>query len=88
MLEGLVTWWICCGCDHALQRLRFNQYHVILLDDDFEEMPNPSQVPRGLNMNIRREMFVVLSGSVLVADLTSLYGSVTFSSIPMIYHSW
>ena len=28
--------------DQALQRLRFNQYHVILLDDDFEgKSPNP-----------------------------------------------
>jgi predicted Zn finger-like uncharacterized protein len=50
--------------DHALQRLRFNQYHVILLEDDFEgKFPNPiTGYLAGLNMNIRREMFVVLIG--------------------------
>ena len=50
--------------DQALQRLRFNQYHVILLDDNFEEKsPNPvAQYLASLNMNIRRDMFVVLIG--------------------------
>jgi hypothetical protein len=50
--------------DHALQRLRFNQYHVILLEDDFEgKSPNPiTSYLAGLNMNSRREMFVVLIG--------------------------
>jgi hypothetical protein len=50
--------------DQALQRLRFNQYHVILLDDDFEgKSPNPvAEYLAGLNMNIRRDMFVVLIG--------------------------
>ena len=50
--------------DHALQCLRFNQYHVILLEDDFEgKSPNPiTGYLAGLNMNIRREMFVVLIG--------------------------
>ena len=50
--------------DQALQRLRFNQYHVILLDDNFEEKsPNPvAQYLVSLNMNIRRDMFVVLIG--------------------------
>ena len=49
---------------HALKRLRFNQYHLILLDDDFEgKSPNPiAGYLAGLNMNIRREMFVVLIG--------------------------
>jgi hypothetical protein len=50
--------------DHALQRLRFNQYHVVLLEDGFEgKSPNPiTGYLAGLNMNIRREMFVVLIG--------------------------
>jgi hypothetical protein len=50
--------------DHALQQLRFNQYQVILLDDDFGGKPsNPiAGYLAGLNMNIRREMFVVLIG--------------------------
>ena len=49
---------------HALQRLRFNQYHLILLDDDFEgKSPNPvAGYLAALNMNIRREMLVVLIG--------------------------
>jgi hypothetical protein len=53
--------------DHALRCLRFNQYHVILLADDFEgRYPNPiAEYLAGLNMNIRREMFVVLIGSRL-----------------------
>jgi len=50
--------------DQSLQRLRFNQYHVILLDDNFEEKsPKPvAQYLASLNMNIRRDMFVVLIG--------------------------
>jgi hypothetical protein len=50
--------------EHALQRLRFNQYQVILLDDDFDgKSPNPIALHlSGLNMNIRREIFVVLIG--------------------------
>jgi CheY-like chemotaxis protein len=50
--------------EHALQRLRFNQYHVILLDDDFDgKSPSPiAGYLRGLNMNIRREMFVIFIG--------------------------
>jgi hypothetical protein len=52
------------GADHALQRLRFNQYHVILLADDFGgKSPSPVlEYLAGLTMNIRREMFVVLIG--------------------------
>jgi CheY-like chemotaxis protein len=52
------------AADRALQRLRFNQYRVILLDDDFEgKSPNPvAEYLAGLNMNIRRDMFVVLIG--------------------------
>jgi hypothetical protein len=55
---------IPAAADHALQRLRFNQYHVILLDDDFEgKSPNPvAEYLARLNMNIRRDMFVVLIG--------------------------
>lgn len=65
MLEGLgYVVDMPAATDHALQRLRFNQYHVILLDDDFEgKSPNPiAGYLAGLNMNIRREMFVVLIG--------------------------
>jgi CheY-like chemotaxis protein len=65
MLEGLgYVVDMPAAIDHALQRLRFNQYHVILLDDDFEgKSLNPiACYLAGLNMNIRREMFVVLIG--------------------------
>ena len=65
MLEGLgYVVDMPAATDHALQRLRFNQYQVILLDDDFEgKSPNPiAAYLAGLNMNIRREMFVVLIG--------------------------
>jgi hypothetical protein len=52
------------AADQALQRLRFNQYRIILLDDDSErKSPNPvAEYLVGLNMNIRRDMFVVLIG--------------------------
>jgi hypothetical protein len=55
---------ISTGPDHALQRLRFDQYHVVLLADDFGgKFPNPvAEYLAGLNMNTRREMFVVLIG--------------------------
>jgi CheY-like chemotaxis protein len=52
------------AADQALQRLRFNQYHVILLDNDFAgRSPNPlmGYLAR-LNMNTRREMFVIFIG--------------------------
>ncbi len=51
--------------DQALQRLRFNQYHVILLDDHFEgKSPNPvAEYLARLSMNVRRDMFVVLIGA-------------------------
>jgi CheY-like chemotaxis protein len=65
MLEGMgYVVDIPMAADHALQRLRFNQYHVILLDDDVAGKP-PNPVVgylAGLNMNTRREMFVVLIG--------------------------
>jgi CheY-like chemotaxis protein len=50
---------------HALQRLRFNQYHLILLNDDFEgQSPNPiMSYLAALNMSVRREMFVIQVGS-------------------------
>ena len=50
--------------DQALQRLRFNQYHIIVVDDNFEgKSPNPvAGYLANLNMNIRRDMFVVLIG--------------------------
>ena len=73
--------------DQALQRLRFNQYHVILLDDNFEEKsPNPvAQYLASLNMNIRRDMFVVLIGERFkTADhLQAFMESVNL----MIYHT-
>ena len=65
MLEGLgYVVDMPTAAAHALQRLRFNQYHLILLDDDFEgKSPNPiAGYLAALNMNIRREMFVVLIG--------------------------
>jgi CheY-like chemotaxis protein len=65
MLEGMgYVVDIPAAADHALQRLRFNQYHVILLDDDVVGKP-PNPVVgylAGLNMTTRREMFVVLIG--------------------------
>jgi CheY-like chemotaxis protein len=65
MLEGLgYVVDIPAATDHALQRLRFNQYQVILLDDDFDgKSPNPlTGYLASLNMNLRREMFVILIG--------------------------
>ena len=65
LLEGLgYTVDMPAAADHALQRLRFNQYHVILLDDDFAgRSPNPLMgYLAGLNMNTRREMFVIFIG--------------------------
>jgi CheY-like chemotaxis protein len=50
--------------DYVLQRLRFNQYHLIFLDDHFDER-SPNAIVSylaGLNMNVRRETFVVLIG--------------------------
>jgi CheY-like chemotaxis protein len=68
MLEGLgYVVDIPTAVAHALQRLRFNQYHLILLDDEFEGVsPNPlAAYLATLNMNTRREMFVVLIGQRL-----------------------
>jgi predicted Zn finger-like uncharacterized protein len=65
MLEGLgYVVDIPVSTDHALQRLRFNQYHVVLLEDGFDgKSPNPiAGYLAGLNMNIRREMFMILIG--------------------------
>jgi CheY-like chemotaxis protein len=65
MLEGLgYVVDMSKATEHALQRLRFNQYHVILLDDDFGgKSPSPIiSYLRGLNMNSRREMFIILIG--------------------------
>jgi predicted Zn finger-like uncharacterized protein len=55
---------IPAAAGNALQRLRFNQYHVVVLDDDFEGKSAHSVAAylAGLNMNIRREMFVVSIG--------------------------
>jgi hypothetical protein len=65
MLEGLgYVVELPVATAHALQRLRFNQYHLILLDDDFEgKSPSPiAGYLAALNMNIRREMLIVLLG--------------------------
>lgn len=50
--------------DHALQRLRFDQYHLIVLSDAFGgQAPNPMRdYLANLNMSTRRDMFVVLLG--------------------------
>jgi hypothetical protein len=50
--------------DQALHRLRFNQYQVIGLTEHFAGgFPNPvAGYLAGLNMNVRRDMFVVLVG--------------------------
>jgi hypothetical protein len=50
--------------DQALQRLRFNQYRLIVLAEEFGgSVPNPvAGYLAELNMNIRRDMFVVLIG--------------------------
>jgi CheY-like chemotaxis protein len=65
MLEGLgYVVDIPATSDLAFERLRFNQYHVILLDDDFGgKSANPvAGYLAGLNMNSRRDIFVVLIG--------------------------
>jgi CheY-like chemotaxis protein len=50
--------------DQALQRLRFNQYQVIVLAEQFGgSSPNPvTEYVTALNMNIRRDIFVALVG--------------------------
>jgi predicted Zn finger-like uncharacterized protein len=50
--------------EHALQRLRFNQYHLIVLSDTFGgQAPNPvSCYLANLNMSTRRDIFIVLLG--------------------------
>jgi len=50
--------------DHALQRLRFDQYHLIVLSDAFGgQASNPmTDYLANLNMSTRRDMFVVLVG--------------------------
>jgi hypothetical protein len=77
---------ILVAADQALQRLRFNQYHVILLDDDFEgKSPNAvAAYLTGLNMNIRRDIFVVLIGERFkTADhLQAFMESVNFTLHP------
>jgi predicted Zn finger-like uncharacterized protein len=65
MLEGLsYVVDTPAATDHALQRLRFNQYHLIVLDDDFDgKSPNPlAGYLAALNMSTRREIFVILIG--------------------------
>jgi DNA-binding response OmpR family regulator len=50
--------------DNALHRLRFNQYHIIVLDDAFGgQVPNPvASFLMNLNMSMRRDMFIILLG--------------------------
>jgi CheY-like chemotaxis protein len=65
MLEGLgYVVDMPSTAEQALQRLRFNQYHIVLLEDDFEGTSSNSVADylARLNMNIRRDMFVVLIG--------------------------
>jgi predicted Zn finger-like uncharacterized protein len=72
--------------DQAIQRLRFNQYHIVLLDDHFEgASPNPiTGYLAGLNMNVRREMFVVLVGERFkTADHLQAF----MESVDLILHS-
>jgi predicted Zn finger-like uncharacterized protein len=51
--------------EQALQSLRYNQYHIILLDDAFGgTSSNPvAEYLSTLDMNARRDMFVVLMGA-------------------------
>jgi CheY-like chemotaxis protein len=53
--------------DHALQHLRFNQCHLIVVDDAFGgRAPNPvASYLANLNMSTRRDMVVVLLGERL-----------------------
>jgi hypothetical protein len=50
--------------DQTVHRLRFNQYQIIGLTEHFAgSFPNPVEgYLAGLNMNVRRDMFVVLVG--------------------------
>src|SRR5690606_26217350 len=50
--------------DCALQRLRFTQYRLIVLNDAFGgQAPNPvASYLANLNMSVRRDIFVVLLG--------------------------
>jgi hypothetical protein len=52
------------SADQALHRLRFNQYQIIGLTEHFAgNFPNPvAGHLAGLNMSVRRDMFVVLVG--------------------------
>jgi predicted Zn finger-like uncharacterized protein len=87
MLEGLgYVVDIPEATDYALQRLRFNQYHIILLDDDFDgKSPNPlAGYLASLNMNLRREMFVILIGQRFkTADRLQAF----IESVNLIVHS-
>jgi CheY-like chemotaxis protein len=51
--------------EQALQYLRYNQYHIVLLNDAFSgTSSNPvAEYLSTLNMNARRDMFVVLMGT-------------------------
>jgi len=53
--------------DQALQHIRFNQYALIVVEDMFgERSPNPvSSYLAELNMNIRRDILVILIGERL-----------------------
>ena len=65
LLEGIGYTVDCLPSpDHALQRLRFNQYSIIILDDSFgAQVPNPvANYLMKLNMNARRDTFVILLG--------------------------
>jgi hypothetical protein len=53
--------------DQALQHIRFNQYALIVVEDMFgERLPNPvTSYLAELNMNIRRDILVILVGERL-----------------------
>jgi phage FluMu protein Com len=69
----------------ALERLRYNQYGLVVLDDTFgETVPNPvATYLAGLNMNIRRDMVVVLSGERWkTGDSLEAF----FESVDLVFH--
>lgn len=69
----------------ALERLRYNQYGLVILDDTFgETFPNPvAAYLAGLNMNIRRDMVIVLSGERWkTGDSLEAF----FESVDLVFH--
>jgi CheY-like chemotaxis protein len=71
--------------DSALRSLRFNQYRLIVLGDAFDgRAPNPvTSYLANLNMNIRRDIFVVLLGARFK---TEDYWQAFVDSVDLVYH--